>query len=358
MKRPSTLPPADPLLDEAGDWLLRLTEDELSPEAVTEWLEWYHDNDRHRDAFNRLQADYEQLKALPPEIRQALVTTAAPRPATLLPPPSRIGLEDSTVGRRVALAMAACLMAVVGFVGWQNGSLRLPSEAEAGTYQTARAENRQRDLPDGSRLTLGGESAASWRFTGDVRHVVLETGEAYFEVAKDRRRPFIVSVGGMTVRAVGTAFNIRRASERVEVTVSEGIVDVQRSTPEPVNNARPAPPERPLRLSAGQAVVLAPAPRQADVKQLTVKPANPEAATAWQSGRFEFVDEPLSSVIATVNRYAERDIVITQTELGSLMLTGSVMNGHIDEWLQSLEKLLPVNVVLVSDSTALLSPAE
>jgi transmembrane sensor len=357
MSAPAT-PRDDALLDQAGEWLLRLSEDELPPEAVAEWLEWYHADSRHRETFHRLQADYEQLKAIPPATKHAMAVTPPPRPATLLPSRPRMGLEESRVGRRVALAMAACLIAVVGVLAWQNGSLRLPREAEAGTYQTARAVNQLRTLPDGSRLTLGGASAASWRFTGDVRHVVLESGEGYFEVAKDRHRPFIVSVGGMTVRAVGTAFNIRRARERVEVTVAEGIVDVHRTLPDRPEHVPRAAPEAPLRLSAGQAVVLAPSPRQTQPQQLTVKRANPEAATAWQTGRFEFVDEPLASVIATVNRYAERDIVITQSELGSLTLTGSVMNGHIDEWLQSLEKLLPVEVVLVSDSTALLGPAE
>jgi transmembrane sensor len=185
---------------------------------------------------------------------------------------------------------------------------------------------------------------------------VLESGEAYFQVAHDRSRPFIVNVGGTTVRAVGTAFNIRRSAERVVVTVSEGIVDVQRATDnasaEGATSADSGP-ARSVRLSAGEEVVLA----LREIKPLTVKPADPEAATAWQSGRLEFVDEPLSGVIATINRYSRREVVITSRELGKLTLTGSVMDNHIDEWLISLQDILPMTVVAVSESTVLLAPS-
>jgi transmembrane sensor len=351
------------LIQQAGEWLLRLTEDDLSPEEIAAWLEWYHAAPAHRQTFDQLQREYEQFKAIPAAQRLAMAEQLQATTLALQPSRSTTVRTDAvphaTQHRRRSrlgpAAMAATIVLAVSVVLWRSGWLPT-AEAQTGIYQTERGVHQAVNLPDGSQLALGGDSAASFRFTDEARYIVLESGEAYFQVAHDRSRPFIVNVGGTTVRAVGTAFNIRRSAERVVVTVSEGIVDVQRATDnasaEGATSADSGP-ARSVRLSAGEEVVLA----LREIKPLTVKPADPEAATAWQSGRLEFVDEPLSGVIATINRYSRREVVITSRELGKLTLTGSVMDNHIDEWLISLQDILPMTVVAVSESTVLLAPS-
>lgn len=357
---------APDLIEQAGDWLLRLTEDELSPDEIAAWLEWYHADPAHRETFQKLQREYEQLKAVPAVQRQAmaekLLAMEAPQSkagsAVTRAPPSgnHRSYQQHNARRRMGMTALAATMLIAISAGLWRGGWFPSAEAQAGIYQTERGVHQEVQLPDSSQLDLGGNSAASFRFTDEARYIVLESGEAYFQVAHDRSRPFIVSVGGMTVRAVGTAFNIRRSSERVIVTVSEGIVDVQRaedsSAATAAAGATPSP-MRNVRLSAGEEVVMA----LRETRPLTVKPADPEAATAWKSGRLEFVDEPLSGVIATVNRYSSREIVLTSRELGRLTLTGSVMDDHIDEWLVSLQDIFPMTVVAVSESTVLLSPS-
>ncbi len=350
------------LIEQAGEWLLRLTEDELSPEEIAAWLEWYHAAPEHRQAFDQLQREYEQLKAIPTTQRlalaeqlQAAVLATQPSPATARANAVPHATQHRRRSRLGLAAMAATVVLAVSAGLWRSGWLPT-AEAQTGIYQTERGVHQEVKLPDGSQLALGGDSAASFRFTDEARYIVLESGEAYFQVAHDRSRPFIVNVGGTTVRAVGTAFNIRRSAERVVVTVSEGIVDVQRATDNTSAEGTPSAdrgPARSVRLSAGEEVVLA----LREIKPLTVKPADPEAATAWKSGRLEFVDEPLSGVIATINRYSRREVVITSRELGKLTLTGSVMDNHIDEWLISLQDILPMTVVTVSESTVLLAPS-
>lgn len=346
------------LVEQAGEWLLRLSEEDLPPEMLTAWLEWYHADPAHREAFDQLQQEYERLKAVPPDQRRQIAERVLEAPGPR-PQPTRAAETTPAAApprrrRRLAYAMAASL--VVALVA---GALRtMPSptaEAQTGIVQTARGVDEARSLPDGSVLTLGGESAASYRFTQEARYVVLESGEAFFSVAKDRQRPFIVNVGGMTVRAVGTAFNIRRSSERVVVTVTEGIVDVNRDETESPDKstARTSQPVRVLRLKAGQEVVMSTAAQ----KGLAVKAADPEAAVAWKSGRLEFVDEPLSAVVATVNRYSMREIVITDRQLARMTMTGSVLKDHIDEWLASLPDIYPAKVAVVGDDTVLISLA-
>lgn len=344
------------LVEQAGEWLLRLSEEDLPPEALSAWLEWYHADPLHRETFDQLQQEYERLKSMPDEQRRSLAQRALAEPA-----PTTIGAlrprQDIAVRprgrRRFAYAAAACLVAALT-AGLARVLLPTTMDAQTGVVQTPRGVDEERALPDGSRLALGGESTVSYRFTDEARYVVLESGEAYFAVAKDRARPFIVHVGGMTVKAVGTAFNIRRSSERVVVTVAEGIVDVQRSEQAATTVSKSglqAPPVRVLRLSAGQEVVMS----STEQRRMAVKPADPEAAAAWKEGRLEFVDEPLSAVIATVNRYSQRNIVITDRELSRMTLTGSVMREHIDEWLLSLPGIYPAKVEAVGEDTVLIS---
>lgn len=338
---------------QAGDWVLRMSERDVASETISAWLEWYHADTRHRDAFERLQSDYVRLKSIPEtrrhEIGAALLADLPSIDAQAVSSPRR----RTHVRRYLSWAVAATLVASVAVGIWQGRWV--VQDPRSGTFSTERGVNREVALPDGSKVVLGADSALSFHFTDDARYVVLESGEAYFKVAHDRQHPFLVHVGGMTVRAVGTAFNIRRAVERVVVTVSEGIVDVQRGMPSHADKGSPAseaPTARPLRLKAGEEAIVS--ARQQIV--VAVKAADPVAADAWKTGRLEFVDEPLSDVLATLNRYSRHNIVITDHDLDRIILTGTVMESHIDEWLRSLPDIFPVHVTQVGD-TVLLSPA-
>lgn len=345
------------VMEQAGDWLLRLREDNVAQETIEAWLAWYHDDDAHRDAFLRLQREYEQLRAVPGTDRRKMArrvlagteaVTGDAEPASFKPP--RFGL-------RPGFAMAATLVLAVS-VGLLNIDWApAPLDADTAAYRTERAAYEVLDLPDGSVITLGARSTASYRFTEETRRVVLESGEAYFEVAKDKSRPFLVEVGNMTVRAVGTAFNIRRSKDMMVVSVSEGTVDVRRreasNLPELVLRTLLPEPE-PVRLPAGRQAVVS----SAEKEVVSVNPTNPASVQNWKTGRLEFVDEPLSVVIATVNRYSDRDIVLADRDLGKVPLTGAVMQDHIEEWLLALPDVFPLHVEIADNGAILVSPTE
>jgi transmembrane sensor len=84
-------------------------------------------------------------------------------------------------------------------------------------FQTSAGERRAFDLPDGSRITLDADSVLNVQMLPDRRSLQLARGEAYFEVAKDAARPFLVRAGGAVVRAVGTAFDVRMSVDRTVV---------------------------------------------------------------------------------------------------------------------------------------------
>jgi len=132
-------------------------------------------------------------------------------------------------------------------------------------------------------------------------------GEAYFEVKHEAPgRPFIVDAGLATVRALGTAFNVRRNADRVAVTVAEGRVQVARTEGGLLGLADAAGMHRAqaVEMSRAQQVVIQ--PKDAPI---AVAAADPRRASAWRQGRLEFVDEPLDVVIANVSRYSRTTIV-------------------------------------------------
>lgn len=375
------------VMEQAGDWLLRLREDSVAPETVEAWLHWYHADAAHREAFHELQAEYERLRAVPGTDRRKMARrvlagteTVANSNSEFRPnsgdsslnfrrnsgirkirelsklSPELPELPELRPGPRAGLAAAAVLVLAVS-VGLFSTVYPPAPDTGATVHRTERAAHEVLDLPDGSVVTLGARSTASYRFTENARRVVLESGEAFFEVAGDPARPFLVEVGGMTVRAVGTAFNIRRSPDMVVVSVTEGTVDVERgeapNLPALVLQTLLPDPE-PVRLPAGRQAVVSAVEREV----VSVKPANPASARSWQSGRLEFVDEPLSVVIATVDRYAERDIVLTDRELGKVPLTGAVMHDHIEEWLLALPDVFPLHVEVADNDTIRVSPAQ
>jgi len=113
--------------------------------------------------------------------------------------------------------------AVAGFLASGIGYLTMQPKH----YATAIGEIRAVTLADGSRVTLNTASELEISFTRNRRNVRLLRGEAMFEVAKDRARPFVVAADGASMQAVGTIFDVRSERGKVELTVAEGIVKFQ-----------------------------------------------------------------------------------------------------------------------------------
>ncbi len=311
----------------AAEWLVRIQNDELSMEEIAEWQQWLGASAQHRQAFERMQRLWQGFESLPNKVPPALPSIA----------------PGWRAGRRIFAAAAGALVVMAAALGAlylrQNGVLHLSAGAVA--FETESREHREVTLQDGSRLMLGGLSLALVSFDAAEREVKLDRGEAFFEVAKDAGRPFVVRAGEATITAVGTAFNVRKAGERIHVTVTEGAVKVRMKDDRAEAAAVPA----------GHQVILDPSDEAPKV-QSTI----PAAATAWRSGRLEYLGEPLKYVVADVNRYSTRQISISDPHVGELLLTGTVFENDIDTWLRSVEALLPVKVEHTEPDRIVLSP--
>ncbi|MGA0608404.1 FecR family protein [Phenylobacterium sp. VNQ135] len=156
-------------------------------------------------------------------------------------------------------------------------------------YRTGVGEQRLLVLDDGSRVRLNTDSAVRVVFWGDTRRVYLNRGQAFFEVAHDPARPFLVDAGDAEVRALGTRFEVRRERDDVAVTLVEGRVRVEDDR--------------------GHVAELAPR-QQLRVGEGGISDALPVAsdAVSWTTGRLVFHDTPLGAAVAEVNRYSTRKL--------------------------------------------------
>lgn len=319
-------------LETASDWLLRIQAGSLDSEELAQWLQWYDADSANRAAFDKVQSTFESIHALPARERSALASRLNGLPQTT---PLR------WLSPRIwAAAAALTLVFFAGVLAWQ---LRGHTTIETSAFKTERAVHRDISLPDGSRIRLGAKSQLFVNFTSQTRYLVLEGGEAFFEVAKDRRRPFVVQAGAATIRAVGTQFNVRRAMDQTIVAVTEGAVDVVRQATTPVE-------WKTIRIAAGEEVSVGAVAAPVSVKQVDF-----QAVSAWQEGRLEFANEPLGMVIDTINRYSHRQVVITDKALNQLRFTGTVSRDHVDEWLFALSEIFAVDVRRVGNETVLIS---
>ncbi|WP_129779514.1 FecR family protein [Peristeroidobacter soli] len=309
-------------LEAASQWWARLQEPNVSPEEVSDWLEWIEADADNREAYQRIQ-----------ELTQRLRATG----------------EQRTNGhRRVSrvkwyAAAALVLLTVTAVSMW-----RLQPEAPRATmaFSTPVAGIGQAPLPDGSKVSLGGATSIEAVYSETVRDVRLKEGEAFFEVHHERGpRAFIVQSGSISIRAVGTAFNVRKTGERVTVTVTEGKVQIARS-------GRSAG-DHPM-ISAGQQATYDPASNRLSV---VTRGQDAQRALAWREQKLEFSDDPLDAVIANVNRYSPRHIEVRNVDLHQHFYTGTFQPDRLDEWLIAIERSFPVSI-RVSNEAVVIEPRE
>jgi len=307
-------PTASELQDAATQW----TQLRDGSGSEAQWLEWSAADARRVEAFARISELAGQLGALPPSARHELsaefASARAPR-------------------RRLPLALAAGVALAAVAIG--VFVLRQPRESSQ-VFVTPVAVDREIALPDGSRVALGGASRLQTHFAADLRQIDLSSGEAFFQVAHDRDRPFIVAAGAVSIRAVGTAFNVRRTGERVTIAVTEGRVRIAGS--DDASMAKTSGADA-LEAVAGQQVSYDP-----HASGLAVVAISPAQATGWRDHRLEFLGEPLEVVVANINRYSDRSIELGDAQAGMLSFTGTVKPDALDGWLKALPKILPVRV--------------
>jgi transmembrane sensor len=306
----------------AADWIALRETRALSPAEAAAFAAWRAADPRHEAAVAELDTTWAALDGL----------RAYPRPAAAPADPEFFSHPRS---RRVAwlraLPFAAAAAAVVALAAgaWLfSGSLRRSAPAPALTASPTTLR-----LEDGSEVELRPGSEVAPQFTAAERRVRLVRGEAHFTVAKNPARPFVVEAGGVAVRAVGTAFNVRLdpAASAVAVLVTEGVVRVG----EPAAVAAESAPT----LTAGQRTTVAGAPLPSAVAPVveTLAPAEIDRELAWQSSRLVFDATPLAEVIARFAGHGGPRLVLADPALAALPISGRFRAANAADFIELLE---------------------
>jgi transmembrane sensor len=268
----------------AADWVTRRDLGALSPEEEATFQDWLSADARHLGAYGRAEAVLFRLERLN-------VTALDEVPAKNSDP-------SGWNRRRLMLAGGAA----GGIAAGTGIALYRPESGPEESYSTAIGQIREVVLADGSVVFLNTNTKIRVRFTDKLRDIALLQGEAQFEVAKNKMRPFIVAAGGTRVRAVGTSFTVTVLSERpVEVLVKEGVVELQRAD---------ATAEIPVRASAN---IKAIAPEGAPIVTVKVPEQKLVRDLAWQSGRIALDNQSLKDAADEFARYSEVRIVVDPT---------------------------------------------
>jgi transmembrane sensor len=202
-------------------------------------------------------------------------------------------------------------------------------------------------LPDNSLVHLNFNSTIKISFNHSVRHVELIQGEAFFKVAKDPKKPFIVKVGDNTASALGTAFIVRRETDNTSlITVTEGVVEVA-LLPDQQLKSSPATQEVSGKLIAQSSILLnANESVIASGNVLGVKQKTPKNNVgSWHRGVLIFKDKELYEVLAEINRYTAYDITANLGYRHKEKITGTFFINRLDQELSALITSLNLNVV-------------
>ena len=248
--------------------------------------------------------------------------------------------------RRLRLATAAGAVALLAVALWQSPFVGGARRADPGRVAVS-VPSRQ-VLPDGTEVQLRGDAMLTGDFSGAQRRVNLSRGEAYFQVAKDPARPFVVGALGIEVRAVGTAFSVQLGAAQVEVLVTEGRVAVAEA---PANvAAADVPRAGPAYVDAGQLAVVA-----AGAPQVINLPAAQSAdRLAWRIPRIEFTATPLAEAIARLNRLSAVQLSLGDDSLANLRISGVVRADNGEALVRLLVANYEVDARFVTDRTVVL----
>lgn len=319
------------ILDAAAAWHQRTAAVDATESDWLAFTAWLEADPRHRVAYDLVEHADETAtaqagalrKQLQPQDLQAAVLPF--RPAA----PARVSRRQLWLGAATALAASIAIAMVT----------RSPDQtAPAVTaYATGVGEQREVALADGSRVRLNTNSRIAVTLAGDARRISLDRGEAFFDVAKDPQRPFIVTVADQEVRVVGTAFNILHDDGTVTVSVARGVVEVRTG-----RSAGPA--ATPTRLTVGDRV-------RHVVGERTVATSkfNPAQAASWQEGRLIFENAPLSEVISQVNRYFVPQIRAQDPAVRALRFSGVIQIDDPQAVVDRLTGFLPINAQQTAD---------
>ncbi|CAN7464236.1 FecR domain-containing protein [Pseudoduganella sp. LjRoot289] len=311
--------------NEALQWVICQTRGALDDAERAAFDAWYAADIRHQGAYLRARA-----------INRALDQAQIQK--TLRPRLERLALEWAGASWNQANSRRTFMKAggaAAGIAALAVAAV-LRAAPDRAVLTTAKGEFRKVPLADKSVATINSGSRIELRLTQQKRQVSLTRGEAWFEVAKDKSKPFIVDTGEVLVRAVGTAFGVRRYANGAEVLVTEGTVEVW---------SKDGSAQKRL-LTAGEHAFVDVHATEISVAR---QPREVERKLAWREGKLIFNNQTLSEAVADFNRYSPRKIIIVDPQLWNRKLVGQYQIDAPELFAKDVSTFLDVPIVITAD---------
>lgn len=300
----------------AAQWHARLAAD-TGPRTRAAFEHWRAADAANGAAYDRMAARHEDVRILAdmPEIQSLRRQTMA-----------RMVKQRSQAQRRRRTALAALvLLPGLSLAAW-FGFDQYPQQTEQNTaevFQTAVGQRLTVTLADGSQATLNTASRMIVAYGPKERRLLLEAGQAWFDVEQDQSRPFVVVAGTERIVAHGTQFDVRLRPGQVQVMLAEGAVSV---SPD-----RPRPERTTVRLSPRQLLTVS----RTGTSLRSVSEA--EAQASWRKGVVLFEDQPLAQVVAEMNRYSRVQLKVADTSTGAIRISGAFRTGDQRAFTEALD---------------------
>lgn len=304
--------------ESAAEWVARVDRSGEDAATLAELAAWLAGDERRQGAYFRAQSAWAMLD-------RASVLAGGVKDEGENDAIEQDDARDQRgrLSRRRVLwgggAMAASLTAIGAGIGlWPRPPLQI---------ETALGEIRRVPLKDGSMAAVNTATRLGVTMRPEIRRIALDHGEAWFQVAKDRARPFVVEAGDVRVRAVGTAFSVRRTDDGADVQVTEGVVEVW-SVGDEANKRR---------VAAGARTFVSDASGPAVVAEASVAI---DRSLAWRSGQLIFDGDTLGAAAAEFNRYNRVQVRIDDPALASEKFVGRFRTNEPDAFAKAAATIL------------------
>jgi len=308
------------IMAQARAWYVRMSDEQVGVDDWSLFTEWLEENPVHVNAYDQVELALAGIAAaVTPQdniTQDNFAQDKSDNVIQLIPKPKK---NPKIVWGRYA-GIAALLVAALTVFYTNNPFQTMRVQ----TYATNIGGHEEIVLKDGTHINLNTNTQISVAMNKKTRTVTLESGEVFFDIAKDKKRPFIVNAMDTRITDIGTSFSVYTSDTALTISVADGIVDIQ-------NNSQTA------RLIKGQQAV-----QIRGDSRITVSAIDIKNISTWRDGVLVFEDAELSTIVPELNRYFEIPISLTDENVANLTFSGVLNISDQNTMLASMEALMPI----------------
>ena len=332
------------ILEQASQWLLKQADKPLPEQEKNEFDNWLAESEAHRNAYRQMQALWQHLpqsEALQAHQQSSTRQSSAQQSSTTQAQPGGKKRSSSWLSIDWRAPVLAFSLLIAVFFGW---FLQPDPIVETQIYATQVGEINQIELTDGSVITLGGNTQLVVSLQEQQRNVRLHKGEAYFDVAHDKTRPFVVTNDETQIKVLGTEFAVQALSTSLQLEVAQGAVEITDMQAIYYNRVKNRV------LTAGEAITYS------DTKGLTeVAKVDGELIGNWRDKRFNFNNQTLDAIAERLNLYYPPGIVIASDSLKHKAINSSFRLEQLDTFLAGLSMSDDIDVIKREDGKIIIT---